>query len=160
MDEHAQKGQTDLVKVAIDLGEGQWHGHVAETMWAAPVADHRYRLDNVPFYALGLSYGDVVVAAPDDDGQLRVRGVLERGGHSTYRVFVTKTVDDPGFSRFWSRLEKLGCSYERATERLLAIDVPRETDIYRTYAVLEEGKKKGVWDFEEGHCGHPLKASA
>ena len=61
------------------------------------------------------------------------------------------------FARDWEPLEKLGCTYERANRRLVAIDVPPRSDVYAVYAVLEDGEKDGLWEFEEGHCGHALR---
>lgn len=62
------------------------------------------------------------------------------------------------FEKAWDKLQSLGCTYERATDRLIAIDVPPETDIYEAYAVLELGENDKVWGFEEAQCGHTLKS--
>ena len=37
------------------------------------------------------------------------------------------------------------------------MDVPDATDICEVYKILEEGQKDGVWMFEEGRVGHPLR---
>ena len=58
------------------------------------------------------------------------------------------------FLKDWVRLGELGCTYERATRRYVAIDVPPHADIYAVYQVLEEGERACQWEFEEGHCGH------
>jgi hypothetical protein len=42
---------------------------------------------------------------------------------------------------------------------VLAVDVPSAADIYEVYSALEGGEKGEVWEFEEGHCSHPLKQS-
>jgi hypothetical protein len=39
---------------------------------------------------------------------------------------------------------------------LVAIDVPRQADVYAVYDVLGRGEKDGQWEFEEGHCGQLL----
>lgn len=44
----------------------------------------------------------------------------------------------------------------RWSGRLFAIDVPPEADIHGVYSMLEDGEREGAWDFEEGHCGHPM----
>jgi hypothetical protein len=62
------------------------------------------------------------------------------------------------FSRLWRKLAELGCSYEQANATLLAVDVPTHVDIYAAYTVLEAGAHEGIWEFEEGHCGHPLRS--
>lgn len=143
-----------LTKVIFKFEEGAWHGLESESLWVEPVGHHEYRICNVPFYAKGVSYGDVV-SARDENGRLVVSGVSARGGHSTYRVFLAEGKDLKR-SDEWPKLEALGCTYERATERLVAIDVPSEVDVFAVYSVLEAGKANGVWDFEEGHCGHPI----
>lgn len=80
--------------------------------------------------------------------------MVERGGHSTYRLFVTDAERLELFLEQWHPLELLGCTLERATERLIGVDVPAEADIHQVYELLEAGQARGVWDFEEAHAGH------
>ena len=147
-----------LTKVVFELDESDWHDHATESVWALPLRHDRYRIQNVPFYAYGVSYDDVVLAKPRR-GQLVVQGVSQRGGHSTYRVILTPGTTHDKLEEAFKDLGSLGCTYERATDRLVAIDVPPESDIYRAYAALETGEKAGIGDFEEVHCGHPLESS-
>ncbi len=62
------------------------------------------------------------------------------------------------FAQSWAPLEALGCTLERATGRLFAVDVPPAADIHEVYDGLAKGAAAGVWDFEEAHVGHVLKA--
>jgi hypothetical protein len=155
--DHQRAGGRDLAKVTFVLEKADWHDHARETLWAEPVGGDRLRLCNVPFYAYGVSYGDTVHAPPTGEGRI-VQGVSERGGHSTYRIFVSNTEALKRFPEYWASLEALSCTVERATERLFAVDVPPEADIYRVYDALTKGEAAGVWDFEEAHVGHVLKA--
>ncbi len=139
-----------LEKVVIELGSESWHGHATESLWAESTAGG-FVLRNVPFFAYGCSYGDVVAAEESDEGTWLVTGTVRRSGHSTYRIFVKKEAALP---HAWGRLASLGCTYERATEHLYAIDVPANSDVDSVYDVLEREKAKGTWDFEEGHFGH------
>jgi uncharacterized protein DUF4265 len=148
-----------LVKVTFELEPSDWHDHATESVWAEHLGDNKYRVKNVPFYACGVSYDDVVIANPNQEGQLIVQGVGQRGGHSTYRVILNPETTDEKFKAAWEKLESLGCTYERATERLIAIDVPPETDVYEAYSELEAGEKANVWGFEEAHCGHPVEGT-
>lgn len=125
-------------------------------MWALPVNSHHYRLENIPFYLYGVSYLDIVSTKRIESNNV-FDGVIERGGHSTYRIFLVGEQEPERFTENWSTLRVLGCFYERATDYLVAVDVPPESDIYQVYAALEQGEKLGVWDFEEGYCGHPLR---
>lgn len=144
-----------LVKLALPLDSSDWHGSGAETVWAEPVGPGRYRIDNSPFYFFDLSHCDIVEAEPDENGQLRFRQVHERGGHSTYRIMRNEN-DSDNFDAAWAPLRDLGCTSEGGPGRLMSVDVPPGANIYEVYELLEAGKRSGAWDFEEGHCGHPL----
>jgi hypothetical protein len=153
-DSHSSKSEQGLVKVILDLSKD--NGPVAtESLWAEPAGDCLFRLRNVPFFAYGFSERDMV-KVEESDGKFVVTGVEERGGHSTYRIFLPTETTEEKFARDCAPLEKLGCTYERAIRRLVAVDVPPRSDVYAVYAALEHGEKDGLWEFEEGHCGHVL----
>jgi len=148
----------DLVKVVVELEQDAWHGYGSESLWAEPLGQDRYRIQSVPFYARGISYDDIVIAKPIQR-QLVVQNISQRGGHSTYRFFLSEDItdiQDNRFVKYRSPLEAMGCTYERATERLFAMDVPPHADIYKIYDALKEGESAEVWEFEEAHCGHLL----
>ena len=151
MEPRDQHGR-DLVKVGVHLKDEVYD---VETLWAEPLGEGWYRLRNVPFLAYGYSEDDIVTAA-DIDGRLVVSAVAQRGGHSTYRVFLSEPTDEEAFAPLWEPLANLGCTYERANSRLIGIDVPPAADVYAVYAVLERGEQSSQWSFEEGHCGHPV----
>ena len=142
-----------IEKIVLSLSPDEWHGYSTETVWAEKVGEGRYRLRSLPFYAKGLSFGDVVNTRTQD-GKEVVHSVSLRSGHSTYRAFVKPPVEigSRDFDRAWRPLQERGCTYERATEHLIAVDVPSSVDLDAVYALLEAGEAAGVWDFEEGHC--------
>lgn len=142
-----------MIKVYFDLRDH------TESLWAAPIGSNKYRLRNIPFEVYGVSYDDVIVGKPNADGHIVFDGVDQQGGHSTYRVILNEGTTDDQFASAWEQLESLGASYERNTDRLIAVDIPPETDIYAAYAALESGEENNIWDFEEGHCGHLVKTS-
>lgn len=148
-----------MVKVLFDTDRKAWHRMTAERLWATPVGISLYRLENSPLYAYGVSYWDIVVARQDAEGDLHFSAVHERGGHSTYRVVLEGSASKADFERYWMRMERLGCTYEssRDPENAFSIDVPPKSDVHAVYALLEKGEREGVWEFEEGHCGHPLR---
>lgn len=160
IDDHSNLSHSppsELVKVTFPLPpEDQAQGVEAENLWAASLGGDRYRIDNIPFYAYGISHEDVVVAN-EVDGQLRFREVVARSGHSTYRVLVKDSAgyQSESFKKFWTRLLQLGCSHEVAKRRWITIDVPPDSDVFAVYRILEEGTAQGAWTFEEAHCGHP-----
>ena len=144
-----------LVKLTFPLDPQEWHGSATETLWAEPLAAGEYRLRNTPFYAHGISAEDVVFAR-EEDGRLWFAGVARHGGRSTYRLIPSAGVAPAHLGEHWDPLQRLGCSYEEGPGRLLAVDVPPEADIQAVYELLELGEQEQLWEFEEGHCGHPL----
>jgi len=142
-----------LVKLVFDVPEKDGAVLKTESLWAEPVGGDRYLLRNVPFLVFGFSEQDVITAK-EDNGTLVVTGVAMRGGHSTYRLGLPEDTTEEKFLKDWVRLEELGCTYERATRRFVAIDVPPHADIHVVYQSLEEGERACQWEFEEGHCGH------
>lgn len=144
----------DLNKIIVTLKPSEWHGHAIETVWAERVSDNLFRIRNVPFYAKELSVEDIVLTEPKD-GIYYLKFVSKRSGHSTYRIFLSKNIQAETFRKNWEPLEMIGCTYEKGQGSLFAIDIPPSVDIYKAYSLLEEGEKNGIWEFEEGHCGHP-----
>lgn len=136
----------DRVKIAFPLEDGG-----VEVLWAIPRGEDGFSIDSVPFYAYGVSAGDVVSAEKTPDG-LRAGAVLSRGGHSTYRIYLAQE-PGPEANRALEQLQQVGCRLERMTERLISVDVPPEDDVRSVYAGLEEGERTGLWEFEEGHFG-------
>ena len=146
----------NLVKVTIPLSEDNLAGAATESLWAEPVQDGIYRLRNVPFYAKGVSYDDLIEAEPRN-GVLLFKGVRQHNGHSTYRIFAKNGRDAPNVLILIERLKKMRCSIEAATDKLVGVDVLPQADIYQVYEALEESERNGDVDFQEGHCGHALR---
>ena len=150
------KGNGPLLKAKIELPDGEWHKGEAEWIWIQPRVGGTAVVRNVPFFAKGLSFGDIV-RIESKDGSLNVIEVVEHSGHSTYRIFVPGGKDTPELKKLLTDLGEAGCEYEVATKKLIAIDVLPRADIYKAYEILSNAESRGLIDFEEGHCGHPLR---
>lgn len=153
----AEQTADRLVKINFDLNSKEWPSIKSEGLWAEELDSGEYSIRNSPFYIYGISASDVVYAR-NIDGALTFAGVAKRGGHSTYRILLkeSQSIDSPEFLRVWKPLQDIGCTYELAKSRWLAVDVPMATDIFAAYKLLEQGEAAGVWTFEEAHCGHPV----
>lgn len=135
-------------KITIEITKDQ-----SETVWAKKVEVDKYEIINSPFFAYGISYGDLVKVIRVEK-ELYYHGTIKLSGHSTYRVFLDKNLNDD-FDFYWAMLSSLECTYEKATKNLYSIDVPPTSNINKVYEILELGEKRNIWEFEEGHCGHP-----
>jgi hypothetical protein len=145
------------VKVTFSLEEGAPFAFATESVWARPVENGAFVVQNVPFFVYGVSCGDQVNATQEAEGQFRFSKPAGEGGHSTYRAFLAEATSPATADEYWRRLESLGCQRELASARYWAIDLGPDVDIYRVYAVLQQGESDGVWSFEEAHVGHPLR---
>jgi hypothetical protein len=131
----------EAVKVALTGPDGE-----VETLWANPVGPGQYALDNLPWYAYGVSLGDIVEADADASGGGRVlafRRVVRKSGNRTVRVILE--VREPGgdawtfeSERLLARLAELGCGYEGYNRRLVALNVPPASDLAAVAAALTE----------------------
>jgi hypothetical protein len=151
------ENEQNMVKIKIPLPENDPSGGEAEWVWADRAGDDTFVVRNVPTFANGLSCGDTV-RAKQEDGVLVFDRVVQRGGHSTYRVYAKSDRKSPEVTAVIQTLEKVHCDVEPATNKIVGIDVLPEADIYEVYRVLEEAEQAGVLEFDEGHCGHPLRA--
>lgn len=123
--------EANLVKVGIIDPDGD-----TESLWAEALGDNRYRLENTPFFAYGLSADDIVEALPEEDGFLMFSRVIEKSGHRTLRVSLDEPVQvEPG-PTLLAEIKRLGCTYEGASNTLICIDIPPEVPLKEVAEML------------------------
>jgi hypothetical protein len=120
-----------------------------ETLWANRVAPGRFALDNLPWFAYGVSAGDVVEAEPNESGMLVFKRVIEKSGNRTIRV--TPEVAQAGGEwtfesrRLMDTLVDQGCDFEGANKSFVAVNIPPEV---RLEAVVELLIESGFnWEY-------------
>lgn len=142
--------RSEHVKVAFELASSEVDGYppaAVEHIWTTPVGSGRYAVENIPFYAFGVSRGDVV-EAEEVDGSLTFRRVVERSMHSVFRVFVS---DEKETESIRALFAAKGVKSELADVPLITLDVPPEADLESIVAMLEEGWASDRWGYEEGN---------
>jgi hypothetical protein len=117
------------VKVVLRSGPD---GEV-ETPWAIPVGPNLFELDNIPFFAYGISLGDRFFAEPmGDDHRPVFTRIHEKCGNRTIRIIFDPPVDSSDESRaLLDALVGLGCTYEGASPRYICINIPPSADFER-----------------------------
>ena len=115
-----------LVKVQLSGPEGE-----IETVWARPLGDDRFELDNTPWYPYGLSWRDVIEARRRTaDGFPEFVRVVKKSGHRTIRVILKPPADvSPASQAVLDGLKALGCTSEGRAYRFMAVDVPPAVDL-------------------------------
>jgi hypothetical protein len=144
------------VKVLFDLkrdADGYPPADV-EGLWAEPLGDGLFRIDNVPFFAKGIGCEDVVAAAADSQGELRYGSLVRPSTHSTLRVIVFREGPDsrPLADRVADlrrRLVGVGCSTELShIPGLVAVDAD-SVSVSKALGVLRSGEEAHLWEYEE-----------
>jgi hypothetical protein len=131
--EERMAGQPELVKVLLADEDGN-----VERLWATPLDQDRYQLENSPFYAYGVSWRDIIEARPNapDEWPSFVR-VIEKSGHRTIRIILDPPADQsPESQNILDTVVGMGCRYEGAHPGYLAIDIPPEADFAVVYTYL------------------------
>ncbi|WP_341325878.1 DUF4265 domain-containing protein [Methylotuvimicrobium sp. KM2] len=87
-----------------------------ETLWATSLGGDKYKLDNSPFYAYGVSWEVVVLAPFSEEEQFPVfLSIVAKLGNRTVRVIFDPPVEDGNESNeILKGLVSLGCDYEGA----------------------------------------------
>lgn len=121
-------GPTAKVLFRVPDGDG---GSTVETLWATPLGSDRYKLDNSPFYAYGVSWEDIVLAPFDAEEQFPTfRSVITRSGNRTVRVIFDPPVSSGNISdHLLQGLVSLGCSYEKASPSYISVNVPPAVEL-------------------------------
>ena len=128
----------DAVKIALRGADDE-----VETVWANPAdGPSLYLVDNVPWYAYGVSLGDVVEALPNATGSLEMTRVVHKSGNRTLRV-ILEASEAGGEWTFESRslatgLRERGCDIENANGVLVGVTVPPNVDVVQVGEYIDE----------------------
>ncbi len=117
-----------------------------ETLWATHLGDDKYKLENSPFYAYGVSWEDVVSAPfSSEEGHPTFERIVSKSGNRTVRViFETPFQTGNESDQLLQGLVALGCSYEGANPNYVSVNIPPgiELDVVRNYLV----EHKATWE--------------
>ncbi|WP_394390150.1 DUF4265 domain-containing protein [Shewanella woodyi] len=137
----------ELEKVHIDLPNHWAIG--GESFWATPLGNDLYRIENVPFFAYGLNFLDVVLATADSDKlKPEIRKVVNISGHRTYRIIFKNETKREKQVELLETLEQYEASYERADAINVAVDIKPSGDHIAVYDQLDEYEQAGFLSFE------------
>ncbi|MDR2678350.1 MAG: DUF4265 domain-containing protein [Zoogloeaceae bacterium] len=141
--------ETDnLVKVHIDLPNHWWFK--GESLWAKPLGDDLYEIQNVPFCAYGLNCGDVVFAkANSPDLKPEIRSVVRRSGQKTLRVFFGDELSEKEEQKpYIEEIERMDAWVERAHSTVICINVNATGDYAAICTYLESLENSVGVEFE------------
>lgn len=137
--------ETKLAKVMFRVPDSEG-GEDVETLWAFPMGGDLFKIDNSPFYAYGVSWGDTVEAPWSEEHGFPVfRRVVEKSGYRTVRVILKPPAENNNESqKLLEEITALGCSYEGANRSYITVDIPKEIDLWKVRDFLIE--KEAKWE--------------
>jgi hypothetical protein len=144
----------EYVKIFFELEQDEdgYPPASVESLWARPVGEGLFKIDNIPFFATGVAMDDVVAAIPDG-GVLQYKDVVQPSGHSTLRIIV---YEESQTAEVRALFKRMGCSTELShIPGLIAVDVPPSVSLQSLRRVLDEGRSQGRWDYEEACLAAP-----
>jgi hypothetical protein len=119
----------------------EWEG-----LWAVPLGEGLYKVDNIPFYAMNISWEDVVEAEYQDNLYILKR-LVQPSENSTIRVVVYDLANEDDVRK---RISEMGCAMEGSgIPGLIAVNVPKAS-IEKVLIFLNDAFEKEQLDFEEG----------
>jgi len=135
-------------KVLFRVPDGEGGANV-ETLWAYDLGSDEYRLDNLPYYAYGVSSDDVVFAPFDEDEQFPTfQRIVSKSGNRTVRIIFDTPFESGNESEaLVNRLVAIGCDFEGANKKYIVINIPSSVDLNE---VAEQLIKAGVsWEYAD-----------
>lgn len=110
-----------------------------ETLWATSLGGDKYRLDNSPFWAYGVSWEDVVLAPfSEDEGFPTFQAVTSKSGNRTVRVILDPPIERGNASeKMLQGLSAIGCTYEGMGNKYVSVNIPPSValDSVREYLI-------------------------
>ena len=117
-----------------------------ETLWAVPLENGLYQIDNIPFYAPNVSNKDII-SIEDDEGVLYFDDLIEASGHSTVQIIF---FDDSKSKGLLKELEMIGFNWEGMKEQpYYTVDIPFGVSYNPVKALLDKKAEAGILDYKE-----------
>ncbi len=137
----------DLVKVIFELPEPDFDGIRGEGLWASPVGENLFELQNSPWHARTVNWLDVVEAVANKENEWpKFVRVAKRSGHRTIHLYILDA-GQPKKQEILDECNRLGSTYEEADGRLYALDFAPNVDLHPTIKYLERLKSEDVADW-------------
>jgi hypothetical protein len=140
-------GSTELqVKVVFPFDLG------AETMWADRLEGGKYRLDNIPSFAYGVSLGDIFEAkAVEGDPRPYFDRVLSRSGNRTFRITLAENLPESAVTSVeeaQAALKGVSDGQDRHGPEYFVYNVPPGPETSKIESLLDAGEDEGLWSWE------------
>ncbi len=137
----------------LDRDEDGYPPSDYERLWAVPLPNGNYRIDNIPFFIMGISAEDEVSVESEGE-ELFFKELVKPSGISTFRVI---PFNHSMSEKVRADIAALGGKSEYNLEvGVVAVEMPASSPIRPFLDYIVEEQEKGVLDFEEGALRHEM----
>ena len=127
--------------VGREQGKAIW-----EQLWAFRIDNHRFRLCCIPFLTQDIALGDEV----ETTDQWVIRGVVQRSGHLTFRVWFNKNVTEEVKEDLLRESSNLRVLHEWSSPSFVAFSSPDSLRAESLVKRLSELEKSSVLKYDTG----------
>ena len=122
-------------------------GVSGESLWAAPMGNHLYELQNSPWHVRTVNWLDVIEAVHKSADQWpEFVKVHRRSGHRTIHVYILEAGQE-WREQILANCNRLGATYEGMDDRMYALDFAPEVNTEPCIAYLETLQKEDLADW-------------
>jgi hypothetical protein len=124
-----------------------------ERLWATPLSNGNFRIENIPFYVMGISSGDEV-SSIEVNGEFIFSNLVKKSGNSTFRLFLNNAETCESVREI---LRQKGCTSEfNQHVGVVAVEVPESVEIYPFLEYIVDAQNSDELDIEEGALRHDI----
>lgn len=130
-----------------------WPPVSSERVWAVPLGDDQYRIDNAPWFVWDVAVGDIVRAISEGPTSHPVYAAMLRpSDHVTIRLVCFRSGPLQGdLARALEPFTRLGVYGEGVKQYgMLSLDIEPSAPMQQLVALLRRGADDGWWEYEEG----------
>lgn len=121
-----------------------------ESVWASKEGDF-YRIENIPFFAPNIAYGDLV-KVEEDEGKLFFDDIVEESGNSTLQIIIFNKEDIKGITK---KIENFKCGWEDShLKGYISVNIPKEVKYTPIKSFLDIESENGKMDYKEACLEH------
>lgn len=150
---------TSLERIRVYLESTNWHGYSFEEVAGELLSEECYRVATSPFFAVGLSKGDVVKCVKEAE-KLVLKSIVAKSGNSTFRALFARSSDE-GFQekkdQLLEMLTALGTIsdiQDDFQEKYIMYSITvSPNNVREVFNILSHYEGKKVIDFEEADFG-------
>jgi hypothetical protein len=128
--------KTGLVKIAFEYPSKDGVSH--ERVWAKPISENLYQIENIPVFVSGYNLHDIVHCEGIAAGVPLVKELFQFSGNKTLRIVFPEDIAEEPWGEVMGKLRSKGVTWERVVGRRYVLNIPPQTDFIEVRDFLRQ----------------------